>query len=64
MGREGEFLLLPSTFFAVLKERAVAVNLARPAALDTTAVAPVDVGDDVRVARVPFLRGGVVQIGF
>ena len=57
LGR-GCCFFLPSTFFAVLKEGTVAVHFARPAALDSATVAPVDVGDNVRVARIPFLRVG------
>ena len=61
-GRGGGFLFLPSTFFAILKEGAVAVHHARPAALDSTAVAPVDVRDDVGVAGIPFLGCGEERI--
>jgi hypothetical protein len=52
------FLFLPATFFAVLKEGAVAVHFQRPAALYAAAVAPVDVGHDVGVGWIPLLRGG------
>jgi hypothetical protein len=51
-------VLLPATFFAVLEEGAVAVHFQIPAALYAAAVAPVDVGHDVRVGWIPLLRGG------
>ena len=61
MGRMG-IMFLPAALFAVLKERAVAVHFQCPAALHTTAVAPVDVRDDVGVAGIPFLGCGEERI--
>lgn len=48
-------LFLPSTLWSIVKEGAVAVHFARPATLYSAAVAPVDVGDDVGVVRIPSL---------
>lgn len=56
-GNEWGFLL-PAALFAVLEEGAVAVDLARPAALHTAAVAPIDVRDEVGVRRIPLVCGG------
>ena len=61
MGRMGIFVL-PAALFAVFEEGAVAVHFQCPAALDATAVAPVDVGDDIGVAGIPFLGCGEERI--
>jgi len=55
-------IVLPAALFAVLEEGAVAIHYQCPAALHATAVAPVDVGDNVGVARIPFLGCGEERV--